>query len=126
MTQQQIVDHWRKGARDSLDVAKLAHGAGKYSLALFHCQLALEKALKALYIQKHDQMPPKTHDLLQLTEKISWVPDNRQRVLLDELSDFTTLARYSDMDWEHTTATKEQAKHWIGIVDEFLSLFTSL
>lgn len=123
MTREEAAAHWQRGANDSLDVAKLCCGAGKYALALFHCQLAIEKALKALYIERHDAIPPKTHDLLQLVQKIEFPIDDRRRALLDELSDFATLARYSDAEWEYTSATDERAKHWIGIVQEFLSLF---
>lgn len=123
MTREEAAAHWQTGANDALEVAKLSFTAGKYALALFHCQLAVEKALKALYIEQHDAIPPKTHDLLQLAEKIEFFIDDRQRALLDELSDFATLARYSDGDWEHTSATEERAKHWISVVDEFLSLF---
>ena len=91
MTQQEIVDHWRKGAQDAFDAACVLEQKEKYALALFHCHLAIEKALKALYIQKFDGIPPKTHDLLQLLEKLTLSLNVRQRELLDELSDFVTL-----------------------------------
>ena len=126
MTQDDVVSHWRKGANDSLEMAVLGQKAGKYALALFHCQLCVEKALKALYIREYDTMPPKTHDLLQLAKKITLRLDEKQRGLLDELTDFVTLARYCDADWEGTTATEEAAKHWIGVAESFLSLLTEL
>jgi len=53
MTQQEASDHWRKGAEDALVMAQLGHEHGKYALSLFHCHLAVEKALKALYTKLH-------------------------------------------------------------------------
>jgi HEPN domain-containing protein len=35
----------------------LLHRAGKYVLALCHCQLAVEKALKAAYVAERDAAP---------------------------------------------------------------------
>ena len=37
---------------------------------MFMCHMAIEKALKALYARAGDALPPKTHNLLLLIEKI--------------------------------------------------------
>ncbi len=42
----------------------------RYIYAVFMCHLAIEKALKGLYAQKLNEIPPKTHNLIFLVEKI--------------------------------------------------------
>src|SRR4051812_14793322 len=46
VTTEDVIAHWRKGAKNALRVAVLAHEDGEHELALFHCHLAVEKALK--------------------------------------------------------------------------------
>lgn len=122
MTREETIAHWQKGAKDALEVARLAHGKGKYSLALFHCHLAVEKALKAAFIADKDTAPPATHDLFDLahTLKRSWQEDDR--TALDALSDFAILARYGDETWEERQATEEASTRWIAWATQFLSL----
>jgi HEPN domain-containing protein len=122
MTQDESVAHWQRGARDSLESAVLLHKAGKYAIVLFHCQLAVEKALKAAYIAEHDSAPPPTHDLLELAEglKREWTED--QLTLLDALSDLAILARYGDETWQEVQATEDASKRWLTQAKSFLSL----
>src|SRR5947208_43550 len=113
MTQQDAADHWQRGATDSLDLARLAHQARKYALALFHCQLAVEKGLKAAYIMDQDADPPPTHSLLALAEQLHRHWTDEQKRKLEALSDFAILARYGDRHWEENEATEEASGYWI-------------
>lgn len=62
-------------------IAKL-FGSGRYLPVLFFCHLSLEKALKALYVEKFNDIPEKTHSLILLVELIELeLPDN----LIDSL-----------------------------------------
>ena len=49
---------------------------------LFFCHLSLEKVLKALYIEKFDDMPEKTHSLVLLVELLELEPPQH---LIDSL-----------------------------------------
>jgi len=51
--------------------------SGRYFYAIFMCHLSLEKCLKGIYCKNLNELPPKTHNLIYLTEKISLkLPDD--------------------------------------------------
>jgi HEPN domain-containing protein len=121
VTTADVIKHWRKGARDALRVARLASGDGAYELALFHCHLAVEKALKAAIMEKTRQPHPKVHDLGQLAQMLeaSWPQGDRE--LFDTLSDFAVAARYDDPAWAERYATAQNAQTWIDRTSDFLT-----
>lgn len=61
---------WLRKAHDDLKVAVRLLDAGDMPLGIvcFHCQQAVEKALKALIVAQGG-VPPKTHDLLVLSNQ---------------------------------------------------------
>ncbi|MFH1670706.1 MAG: HEPN domain-containing protein [Patescibacteria group bacterium] len=126
MTKQEIVKHWRKGARESLRMAELAIQEKSYSLALFHCQLATEKALKAAYISEKDSDPPLTHDLLRIAMKINHNWSEEEQDLLDDLSGYAIEGRYDDIDWSKQKATLKNAQYWFDKSRQFISLLDSI
>ena len=73
MTEADVIAHWRKGARNELESAKLLRKGGQYAASLFHCHLAIEKALKVLYTQEKSGEAPLTHDLLQIALQLKRV-----------------------------------------------------
>jgi len=75
---------WLSKADSDLAYARLGIGAGDTYLsgAVYHCQQAAEKALKALLCFR-GVIPPKTHDILRLIEIL------RPHI---DLSDFTDAA----------------------------------
>lgn len=120
MTQQQIVAHWRKGARDSIEVARMCLEAQKFEHALFNAHLAVEKALKARFIEKHDDAPPFTHELHELSSQISLNLPDGQTALLREMSRLAVRARYADHQWSEEQATAENAEYWVLRAEELL------
>jgi len=52
MTQDESIKIWVDGARDAFDTSEKLFDSKKYHHALFFLHLALEKALKALYVSK--------------------------------------------------------------------------
>lgn len=72
----QTVVGWLEKAESDLAYAKLGldHGDYYFSGAVYHCQQAAEKALKALCCF-HGVKPPKTHDLVTLLEKLKGFAD---------------------------------------------------
>lgn len=121
MTRKQVVAHWRKGTKQALRLAKLAHKDHSYALALFHCHLAVEKALKSQFIAEKRRTPPYTHDLLDIARALqhSWTVAEQE--LFDTLSDFAILARYGDQVWERRHANKPTSERWIKRSQEFIS-----
>ena len=62
---------WVKVAEDDIDTALFCYEGKRYLWALFMCQQALEKIIKALYIEINDKIPPKKHDLIELAGHIN-------------------------------------------------------
>ncbi len=59
---------WFRQAQYDLGTAESLFGSERYPPVLFFCHLSLEKALKALYIEKYNDIPEKTHSLVLLVE----------------------------------------------------------
>lgn len=59
---------WFRQAQYDLGTAESLLSAGRYPPVIFFCHLALEKALKALYVNKFRDDPDKTHSLIFLVE----------------------------------------------------------
>lgn len=60
------------------------------------CHLALEKALKGLFVQRFDEVPPRTHNLIFLSEKIKLELANDVSDFLFTLTGVSVLTRYPD------------------------------
>jgi HEPN domain-containing protein len=63
---------WFKQAEYDMKTAEAMFDSRRYIYVVFMCHMAIEKALKGLYAQAFDKLPPKTHNLLLLTEKIGY------------------------------------------------------
>jgi HEPN domain-containing protein len=59
---------WIIQANDDIEVAEILYKSKKFLHAIFICHLAVEKALKAIYADIYDKIPPKTHNLIYLVE----------------------------------------------------------
>ncbi len=125
MTKEDTIAHWRRGSRASLKLAELAHQAGEYALALFHCHLAVEKSLKAVYILQKEDNPPPTHDLLALASRLDFQWNDEQEAALASLTEYAVTARYDDIEWAEAEATKKNSAFWIGQVQTMLSLLST-
>lgn len=125
MTREDVIKHWKTGAQQSMRHAELGLQEGTYALVLFHCSLAVEKTLKALYIQEHNDSPPATHNLHLLATKLArtWSKDEEQ--ILKELTEFAVAARYDDPVWADTYATKDRCAVWVQRTKNLLAILLS-
>jgi len=96
MKKKQSLQYWLQSAEDDWQVAGHLFEKGDYPYALFFGHLSIEKILKALYIDKLDKIPPHTHRLVYLAEKISLSLTDEQLELLEIITDFNMEARYPD------------------------------
>lgn len=121
MTTQDIITHWRTRAKETMRVAHAAHDVGSNADALFHCHLAIERALKASIMEQTGKPHPKIHDLLSLANllKKNWNEDETE--LYDALSDFAVAARYDDPEWAKKIATDEVTLQWLKRTEQLLS-----
>ena len=67
-------EEWLEQAEEDLKTAEYMLKGGYNVYAVFFCHLAIEKALKGLYFKRTQLVPPKTHNLLYLLEKINEKP----------------------------------------------------
>ena len=63
-------EEWFKQAEYDIKTAEAMFAARRYVYVVFMCHLSIEKALKGLYSQELNKIPPRTHNLLILIEKI--------------------------------------------------------
>jgi HEPN domain-containing protein len=90
------VKYWLDSAEDDWKVAKHLFEKGDYSYSLFFGHLAIEKSLKAVYVERLNDNPPFTHRLVSLAEKASLKLSEEKLRLLETVTDFNMEARYPD------------------------------
>jgi HEPN domain-containing protein len=108
---------WWQSAERDLRVATLTVQDGLYDQCIFHCQQALEKALKAVWIDQRGGVPPKTHNIAGLaTELALELPDDRLK-FLQRLAEQYLPSRYADFQIEYSV---EQASYYYENTSEML------
>ncbi len=87
---------WLRQSDYDIDTAELMFKGGRYFYAIFMCHLSVEKALKGLYLKELKEIPPKTHNLIFLIEKIKVeLPENLYDFIFT-LNRVSVPARYPD------------------------------
>lgn len=110
------IEYWKTSALDAFDSSDKLFRSKKYNHSLFFVHLALEKILKALYIQIKKDSPPPIHDLIRLSEKSGLDLDEKTKLELVEISTFNVSARYDDYKFEfYKKATREYSEKWRNI-----------
>jgi HEPN domain-containing protein len=59
--------NWLDMVDYDIDTARQMFKTKRYIYVIFMCHLAIEKALKAIVCEETNEFPPKTHDLIILT-----------------------------------------------------------
>jgi HEPN domain-containing protein len=90
------VKYWLDSAEDDWRVAKHLFEKDDYSYCLFFGHLAIEKILKAVYVDRLKDNPPFTHRLVYLAEKASLELTEDKLRILETVTDFNLEARYPD------------------------------
>ena len=96
MNQKDKVKYWLKIAENDWIVTNHLFGYGDYTYALFFGHMTLEKILKAIYVDKQNDTPPFSHNLVYLAEKCKMEVHVDKLELLEEISDYNLEARYPD------------------------------
>jgi len=87
---------WLKQADYDVDTAEFMARGGRHFYAVFMCHLAIEKALKGLYLHNLRETPPKTHNLVYLLNKIGLRPDAGKSKTIAILNEANIATRYPD------------------------------
>lgn len=96
MGREKKIKYWIKSANNDWKVAVHLFEKGDYPYALFFGHLTIEKLLKAIFISKSDKLPPHTHRLTYLAEKIGLDLSMEKLEMLEIITDFNLEARYPD------------------------------
>lgn len=119
MTQDELITRYRDSSQRNLETARDLIKSEHFDWALFLGQLSLEKLLKALILQKTQQIPPNIHDLLKLTQLATLQLDPDKKEWLVEIARYHIQARYDDIKYElYKTATPEYTQMWFKRIEE--------
>lgn len=117
------VHRWRAGANEAYKAAGALHGDGLHSLSLYFCHLAIERAIKASYIDVTGAEPPHSDNVVAIALLLD--PDWSK----DELSALDALAKHAAgalRDWGSNSpdfATAERSEQWVLKTAVFLSAY---
>ncbi len=109
LTLKEHIQYWVESAENDLSVADVLFNSGKYDWCLFIGHLVIEKILKALFVQKNNELtPPKIHNLLKLAQLSDIKLDKEQQLFLEIVNNFNIEGRYPEIKNEfYKTANKE-------------------
>jgi HEPN domain-containing protein len=95
---QKQIDYWIKGAEDDILTAELLIKEKRFLHGLFFCHLVIEKALKAHYVKTNNDVAPRTHNLINLSEKSGLEYDSDTLIFLGILMKYQLQGRYPDFN----------------------------
>jgi len=91
---QKTVQEWIGISEYDLCTAEAMLKTKRFLYVVFMCQQAVEKILKAIYVQKKSELPPRTHNLLYLADTLEISLQEEELMLLSRLNQFYLESRY--------------------------------
>ncbi|QTA78548.1 HEPN domain-containing protein [Desulfonema limicola] len=128
MTKEEHIIYWLDSSQHDIESAEIIFNSGRYDWCLFVGHLALEKILKAVFVNRNDNnIPPKIHNLVRLAELSQIELDDEQKFLLDKINDFNIQTRYPDYRLEfYKRCNAEYAEVHFTRIKDFYTCFKSL
>ena len=123
------VNYWVEYAKYDLKSAEVMNDSARYLYTVFMCQQAIEKILKALYLQTNEQEAPKTHNLEHLANIIDHLGLSESDVdLLEDLTAFYINGRYpsykknlaEQLDKESASSLLVRAKELFACLEKLI------
>jgi len=90
------IEYWKAGAFDDLETAKVLIDKNRLLHGLFFCHLVIEKALKAHVVKQTQELAPRTHNLIYLSEQAKLIFDEGDEFLLGILMKYQLQGRYPE------------------------------
>ncbi len=94
MAMKESEQEWYRISEHDLATAEAMLRTGRYAYVAFMCQQAIEKLLKAIYVQQAEELPPRTHNLLYLLDELTLDLAEEDREFLARLRECYIEARY--------------------------------
>ena len=88
------VKAWINLAEYDLETAKAMLDTGRYLYVTFMSQQAIEKTLKAIFVSKKGEIPPRTHNLLYLIDILQLTVSDDDKNICAQLNQFYLGHRY--------------------------------
>jgi HEPN domain-containing protein len=115
------VRNWIKSSNYDIKTAEHMFKTGRYLYVLFMCHLSCEKLLKALYEVVLKKVPPKTHNLIYLSNAARIGIPEKYLGLLESLNDLAIVTRYpEDVDGLIRSFNKKRVEDYLNRTREFL------
>lgn len=92
------IAYWTKGAEDDLLTADILIREKRILHGLFFCHLVIEKAIKAHIVKNSEEVAPRSHNLIYLSEKADLVFDSETEIFLGILMKYQLQGRYPDFN----------------------------
>ena len=112
---------WIKIAEYDLETAKAMLKTKRYLYVVFMCQQAIEKILKAIYSKQKKELPPRIHNLINLSNFLELEISEEDKNFLSKLNQFYIATRYPS---EHIRLAKsldqDKAKNYLNKTEEML------
>jgi len=100
------IEHWRKGSDEDFEVANQLIKSNKIRHGLFFLHLSLEKMLKALVCLNSNDIAPRLHNLVRLSELSGIALEEKHIDFLSEMNPFNMEGRYPEL-WGAIPSRKE-------------------
>lgn len=88
------INFWLENAEYDLQTAEVMHNSARYAYTAFMCQQAIEKIIKAIYLQEKKSEAARSHNLSYLIGLLNISADQVPLDLLGELSAYYLEGRY--------------------------------
>ncbi len=98
MDVQKQIDFWRGSADEDFAAAESLLEKGHLRHSLFFAHLGIEKMLKAHVTRQTEDIPPRTHNLIRLTEIAGLKIDAEQEKFLRKFNVYQLEGRYPDSE----------------------------
>ena len=119
MKKEDIVKYWLVTAERDWQTVQHLFESGDYHWSLFIGHLVIEKVLKAIYVQKVNENPPRIHDLARLAQRCDLIPDDTMLDKLDRITRYNLNVRYPDYQLEfYQMCTQEYTQNALVIIQE--------
>lgn len=110
------INYWLSGSSNDIETAELLLNNKKILHGLFFCHLAVEKAIKAHVVKAIKDVPPRSHNLIYLSEKADIQWEEEKEIFLGILMKYQLEGRYPD--YNPTTPSVEDAYKYLSQTKE--------
>jgi HEPN domain-containing protein len=127
MEKQEKIQYWLDISDYDLETARAMLFSERYLYVVFMCQQAMEKIIKALYVDRYDKEPPRSHNLAFIFKKIKIsMPDDTFK-FFNILSAHYIENRYPEYKKKlSTTLNKLKAEEYLSKTEESYKWIKSL